>query len=157
MSRFREELRVIPRKGWLVAIVLYLALVLVMTIVVRIHSEFRTWPLHERIPFVVGVPLLLPIYVLVVGYVYSDARRRQMRYVLWTFLAAFIPYAIGLILYFILRDPLPIPCPSCAMPAPASYVFCPHCGTAVSPSCPHCGKSVQRGWSNCAYCGTKLA
>ena len=31
---------------------------------------------------------------------------------LWTLLAIFIPNAIGIILYFILRDPVPVPCPS---------------------------------------------
>ena len=43
------------------------------------------------------------------GFIYADAKRRRMRHVMWAWLAL-VPYFIGVILYFILRDPLPTPC-----------------------------------------------
>ena len=56
------------------------------------------------------VPILLPMflagYTLLIGYIYGDARRRGMRYVMWTLLAIFLFNGIGIILYFILREPL---------------------------------------------------
>jgi len=96
------------------------------------------------------------IYVLVVGYVYGDARRRGMHHVLWTLLAIFIPNAIGIILYFILREPIPVPCPSCGAPARKGHAFCAGCGTAVRVACPQCRQPVEPGWRNCARCGAAL-
>ena len=55
----------------------------------------------------------IALWVLLVGYVFGDARRRAMNAVLWTLLAIFIPSGIGIILYFILRDPIPAVCPGC--------------------------------------------
>jgi hypothetical protein len=93
------------------------------------------------------------IYVLVVGYVYGDARRRGMHHVLWTLLAIFIPNAIGVILYFILRDPVLVPCPSCGTPAKKGHAFCAGGGAAVRSECPQCRQPVEAGWRNCARCG----
>ncbi len=104
----------------------------------------------------VGVAFL-GAYVLLVGYVYGDARRRGMNHVLWTLLAIFIPNAIGVILYFILRDPVPVPCPSCHTPAKKGHAFCAGCGSAVRPACPSCRQPVEAGWRNCARCGVALA
>jgi predicted amidophosphoribosyltransferase len=93
---------------------------------------------------------------LLAGYVYGDAKRRAMRYVMWTLLAIFIPDGIGIILYFILRSATPKPCPGCSQDVPSGFVFCPHCGTALQATCPNCGRGVERGWANCPHCGTKL-
>ena len=83
--------------------------------------------------------------ILLVGFVYSDAKRRNMRYVVWTFLAALIPDGIGIILYFLLRDPLPLPCPRCNSLVPHSYSFCPHCGTQIVRACPSCRRKIETG------------
>ena len=95
--------------------------------------------------------------MLLVGYVFGDARRRGMNHVLWTLLAIFIPNAIGVILYFILRDPIPVPCPSCGALARKGHAYCAGCGTAVRVACPQCRQPVEPGWRNCARCGAGLA
>jgi len=159
MSRFQEEFRVIPRTAMALAVLWVLAMAAGMAYLVYVAggSDFRNpgnWFLRPLL--IVVAPLLTGMYVLMVGYIYGDARRRRMRYVLWTFLAFFLPQAIGILLYFILRDPLPSPCPKCRTAAPANFTFCPFCGTALKPTCPQCGKSVEHGWTNCAYCGKKL-
>ncbi len=105
-------------------------------------------------PFAVIVILA---YALLLGYIHGDAKRRRMRHVLWTLLAIFIPNGIGIILYFVLRDPLPIYCTRCGGVISANHTFCPHCGASVKPACPKCGRAVETGWSTCPYCGTKLA
>jgi len=156
MSQFTDELRVIRPGGWLVTILLYLLIVVGAAVAVQHDPGMQMWPVEGRVAFVIGMPILPALYLLLVAYVNGDARRRGMRYVLWTLLAFFVPYAIGIIVYFIMRDPLPQPCPSCQKVLPARFTFCPHCGTAVAPTCPQCGKAVERGWVNCAYCGTKL-
>lgn len=157
MSRFREELRVIPRTAWVIGIVYYLV---VSTVVcfggIHTNPEMTRWPLAGRIAFTYGIFLVLLAWVLLIGYVYADAKRRSMQYVLWTWLAILVPNAIGIILYFVLRDPLPRPCPHCAALAKQSFVFCPSCGTAMQPTCPNCSRGVEPGWSNCPHCGGKL-
>ena len=159
MSRFQEEFRVIPRTAKVLAVMVVLAMAAGMAYLVYVFggSDFRNpgnWPV--RVVLLVVAPLLMSVYVLTVGYVYGDARRRSMRYPLWAFLAFIVPYGIGIILYFLMRDPLPTPCPKCRATAPANFTFCPFCGTALKPTCSNCGKSVERDWTNCAYCGRKL-
>jgi hypothetical protein len=101
-------------------------------------------------------PLLMAGYTVLVGYVYGDARRRGMRYVMWTLLAIFIPNGIGVILYFILRDPMPSYCSKCGASNKQGHAFCPACGANVLPACPQCQRAGQPGWSHCAWCGAKL-
>jgi hypothetical protein len=79
-----------------------------------------------------------------------------MNHVLWTLLAIFIPNAIGIILYFILRDPVPVPCPGCGTPARKGHAYCASCGAAVRAACPQCRQPVEAGWRNCAHCGAAL-
>jgi len=156
MSNFSKELKIIPRTAWLVGLLLSFGLVLVMVLgPLRYDREMVTWVTGLKALFAVGVSLPPLLYVLLIGYVHADAKRRGMRYVMWTWLAL-VPYFIGVAAYFILRDPLPSPCPNCQTVSPARFAFCPRCGTALRPNCPQCGKPVERSWSNCAYCGVGL-
>jgi RNA polymerase subunit RPABC4/transcription elongation factor Spt4 len=157
MSRFTKELRVIPTAAWIVGWLMYVGFTTPLFFYVLPHDpQMSKWPRAGQALFVYGIFLFVVAFVALIGYVYGDARRRQMRAVMWTLLSIFIPDAIGIILYFILRDPLPKPCPACGNLVKAGYVFCPLCGTSVQPSCPNCGKGVDSTWSNCPYCGQKL-
>ena len=75
---------------------------------------------------------------------------------MWTLLAIFIPYGIGAMLYFVLRDPMLVACPKCGVEGRASFVFCPKCGSALTHSCPVCKRAVEAGWNRCAFCGKEL-
>jgi len=156
MSRFREELRIIPRAVWIVGVVLGVAAIAGMATILAMSRD----PEIRRLPVSVLLPLfgavVVFVYVLTIGYVYSDAKRRQMHYVMWTLLAVCIPHGIGIILYFILRDPLPKICPGCAKHLKAGFVFCPFCGMALQVTCPKCEHGVEVGWANCPHCGAKL-
>ena len=159
MSRFSEELKVIPKAARITAMLAYLAVALAfLCFVLFSHdSGLARTPEIGKILMIVFPGILLAIWVLLIGYVYADAKRRGMRYVMWTLLAIFIPDAIGIILYFILRDPMMKPCPQCAHILKPGYTFCPHCGTSLMPTCPNCGRSVELGWANCPHCGTGLS
>lgn len=157
MSRFTEEYGRVPRTARGLAYLLALGIAVLLFLgPIQSERESQAWPL--------GLKLLVPalaaavIFTLVnlIGYVYADSKRRGMRYVMWTLLATFMPQGTGIILYFILRDPLPRPCHGCGTVTPGSFTFCPHCGTALRPRCPQCGKAVERAWVNCAFCGVKL-
>jgi hypothetical protein len=157
MSRFREELRVIPPLTWPIAVVVYLcSATLLFEFALPGDVNTGKWPVEGRFLFAYGIFLLLFLYVLVVGYICGDSKRRGMNCVLWTLIAILVPNTIGIILYFVLRDPVPRPCPSCATPV-KSGVFCPHCGTALQATCPSCRRGVEPAWTHCPHCGSKLS
>jgi RNA polymerase subunit RPABC4/transcription elongation factor Spt4 len=157
MSRFSDGLRIVPRTAWGIAITLYLGFTtLIMAFAIPSDPEMKNWPMAGKFTFAYGLLLIVPVLVLLIGYVYADAKRRGMRYAMWTWLAALVPNGIGIILYFILRDALPKPCPGCSTLVKSGFVFCPHCGTPTKPTCPNCGRAVEHAWSNCPECGSKL-
>jgi hypothetical protein len=71
---------------------------------------------------------LFAIWILGLGYVWADARRRNMPHIPWTLLAAIVPNLLGFLLYFVLRKPIASPCPQCGQPIAADQRFCPMCG-----------------------------
>jgi predicted RNA-binding Zn-ribbon protein involved in translation (DUF1610 family) len=158
MSKFSENLKIIPRSAKITAVLVAVA----FTILILILSQLP--PSHGENPLPLAGKIILPpmgfivlfVMILFYGFVYADAKRRGMRYVMWTLLAIFVPDAIGIILYFILRDPLPVTCPSCQTQVISKFTFCPSCGTSLKPRCPNCGQAAELAWRNCGFCGTKL-
>lgn len=67
-------------------------------------------------------------FFLALGYIYGDAKRRQMSAWAWVIAAFFIPNLIGFILYFVFRRPLLAPCSSCGWAIRRGEAFCSHCG-----------------------------
>jgi hypothetical protein len=157
MSGFTKETRVIPKAAWIVAWLAYLCITVpVFFFVAPTDPEVGKWPRWGQALLVYGAFLFVVALVALIGYIYGDAKRRQMRYVLWTLLATLVPYGIGMILYFILRDPLPRSCPRCGHVEKAQFPFCPQCATLLQATCPKCEKPVEPTWANCAYCGYHL-
>jgi len=72
--------------------------------------------------------LFFAAYIMLVGYVYGDARRRGMPAALWTLLVVLIPNLIGFIVYFILRRSIFAPCPQCGRGAEIGQIYCSSCG-----------------------------
>jgi hypothetical protein len=118
--------------------------------------QMRAWQEWQKLLFSFGIPVFFLIYALMAGYVYGDAQRRGMRHVMWTFITALMPYAIGFIIYFVIRDPLLAICPSCQTMARPGFAYCPKCGSELKQFCPSCRRPVELDWSNCAFCGCKL-
>lgn len=160
MSRLGEGWALVPTGArWLAALVgVAFATLMGSIFILPVAAEAPRNLLYVVPLFLLSLLGVVPmvIFVLLVGYVYGDARRRGMNHVLWTLVAAFVPGAVGLILYFILRDPVPVPCPSCGTPALKGHAFCSECGVAVRVACPQCRESVEPGWKNCARCGASL-
>jgi hypothetical protein len=84
--------------------------------------------LPEALWFGLTFGVFTAAFFLALGYVYGDAKRRQMPAWVWVFAAFFIPNLIGFILYFLIRQPLLGPCSSCGKPIRAGEAFCSHCG-----------------------------
>jgi len=141
MKRFLDEVRTVLYEIWPLAL-LFSGFILLMFIFERGYFSamllpgdpaMREWSVAGQIAFATVPALLAFAYVLLVGYINNDAKRRGMRHIVWTRLAIFIPYGLGGVLYFILRYPLQIPCPKCRVRARTNYAFCPHCGTDLRP------------------------
>src|SRR5580693_10365391 len=86
MSRFREELKVIPRAvRIIVAFVLFgLSSAFTLFLMFSHDPELIHTPRFGKLLMIVGVGIVPAIWVLLIGYVYADAKRRGMRYVMWT-------------------------------------------------------------------------
>jgi len=150
-TRFIDEVRIIPRVAWLIAILLFLALPAFMAFVADRD------PARLPMTFIVLIPAsLLACVVLLIGYINTDAGRRGMNRVLWTLIAIFVPNALGIVLYFVLRKPRPRRCPQCGEVVDAAYGFCPTCRYRLSPACPQCQRGVSLNDRYCPYCGADL-
>jgi Phospholipase_D-nuclease N-terminal/zinc-ribbon domain len=91
----------------------------------------RTMVTFAAAALVVGV--LLAIWLLCLGFVFADARRRDMRAVLWVLVAALFPHLLGFLLYFVLRQPIAATCTHCGMTLSHSQRFCSSCGASLVP------------------------
>ena len=146
-----QHQRIIPVAAWVTAGVLFMAFFLGFNLGALRHNAGPA--LHF---FATLGALAAGGYTLLVGYIYGDSKRRGMRYVMWTLLAIFLANGIGVILYFLLREPLPGYCSACGSAMHPGYAYCPRCGANMLPACSNCRRVSQPGWSHCAYCGTKL-
>ena len=145
--------RVIPFGGWVAAGIVFLLFFVLLSLVL-----IQAQDVPVAVMFIISIlaPLGLAGYTLLIGYVYGDARRRGMRYVMWTLLAIFLFNGIGITLYFILREPLQVYCSRCGAGVQPSHAFCPRCGAGVQPACAACHRILQPGWTHCAWCGNQL-
>ena len=151
-----DEAKLIP--GWAVA----LALAVFAGMQVLMHGvlfprEPHPTPLAWRVFVSTLAGLVLMFYVLLVGYVSRDARRRGMNVTRWILLVIFVPNAIGFIIYFVLRQPLRISCPQCGHSADPAFNFCPRCKLGLHPACPECHRAVRAGDLFCPFCAKPLA
>jgi hypothetical protein len=150
-------MNVIPKATWTIAGIVYAATAaLLLFLMSRNPSDFGNWPGFGRALLAFGFPILLFLYVVLIGYVYGDSRRRGMRHVMWTLLVMFIPNAIGFILYFILREPILSQCSQCGADLGRGFTYCAKCGTPRAQTCPQCHRQVEPGWVHCSHCGTRL-
>jgi hypothetical protein len=151
MTGFWNELRVIPRIVWPIAFLIAAA-----SCVAFYMMPGRTPVSATQIVFTLWIVLFLFSWVLLIGYISADARRRGMHCITWTLLAILVPNFLGAVLYFVLRDPLLVLCPKCGARGRSTFVFCHQCGSELVPSCPSCKRAVQPDWHLCAYCGTEI-
>jgi hypothetical protein len=156
-STFAQELQIIPR--WLKV------LMIVLSVIAQIVAQivYTYVPQSEHFPRIalagavaggsIGFAALLFLFV----YVNRDAKRRQMNATVWTLAALFVPYLIGLIIYFLVREPLPFPCPQCGATVSARFNFCPSCKFNLRPTCPQCKHEVRLEDRYCPHCACELA
>jgi len=171
--RFWDEFRIVP--GWLKVLVI-VKYVIAMSVAIPVNlaerhnpfgnnmfpPELRDHPVLASLALagvVTAVSLALATYIFMVAYVNRDAKRRGMSSALWTLLVLILSpgwLITGFITYFLMREPLPYPCPQCATTVGGRYNFCPNCKCNLFPSCPQCKREVAETDKYCPYCGNDL-
>jgi hypothetical protein len=171
--RFWDEFRIIPR--WLMVLValLYVIALVIATLVnlAARHNpygndmfppELRYSPALASLALagiVTAVSLILAGLIFMVAYVNRDSKRRGMNSGLWTLLVLILSpgwLIIGFVIYFLMREPMPYPCPQCGKTVGARFNFCPNCKCNLHPSCPQCKREVVETDKFCPYCAYEL-
>jgi len=75
-------------------------------------------------------------WLVCLGFVYADARRRAMRPVLWVLVAALFPHLLGFLLYFVMRQAIASTCTHCRQTIALYQRFCSWCGNPRPSSTP---------------------
>ena len=171
--RFWEEFRLVPTWLRVLVALLYVVAIAIATAVnlTLVHSpngndmfppDLRYNPVLASLALagiVTAVSLVMAVFIFMVAYVNRDAKRRGMNYVLWTLLVLILSGGwgiVGFITYFLMREPLPYPCPQCATTVGARFNFCPNCKCNLQPSCPQCKREIVETDKFCPYCGNDL-
>jgi len=153
-TRFSDEIRNISPIAYFLAFLGFAGIqVLILTLMAH---DPKAPPLWGRVGIALFGGVLLAVWVLLIGYVNRDSGQRGMGRVLWTLVAIFVPNALGIVLYFILRKPRLASCPQCGTHVELGFGFCPKCRYRLQPICPHCQRGVQPGDVFCPYCGGAL-
>jgi len=166
--RFREELRIIPRWLKTLCLILYLLALGIGVAVVNIDPSARFMELRDNaaastlaiIGIVTAMAAPTAAFLLMLGYVYRDARRRNMHAPLWTllvFILAPSSLMIGLIIYLLVREPLPYACPRCGYLVGPRFNFCSNCKCNLHPSCPNCKQEIAETDKFCPNCAFELS
>ena len=159
-SRFGQEFAIVPNIARVIAVICF-ALVQICLLGLLPHFAHHMKdvpPMPALVAISIFGGIILAIFVLLIGYVNADTKRRGMDSLLWTLLVIFVPKALGFIAYFLLRKPLLLPgCPKCGAGIGADFRFCAKCGYTMAPSCPHCGRGISRDYIVCPYCGKPVA
>jgi hypothetical protein len=170
--RLWEELRIVPK--WLVWLLLSLFVIAqIVGLLVNLSgaanngelwpTDFKDHPVIASLALagiITAAAIPLTAYFLALGYIYRDAKRREMHAGLWTLLVLILSPAyllIGFIIYFLVREPLPYPCPRCSNLVGPRFNFCPSCKCDLHPSCPSCKREIAETDKFCPYCATELA
>jgi hypothetical protein len=96
-------------------------------------------------------------YILLIGYVSRDVKRRNMTAKLWMLIVIVMPGGIGAVVYFLLRQPILSRCPHCTTEIASTFHFCPQCQFQMAPVCGQCFRGVQITDVYCTQCGHDLA
>jgi RNA polymerase subunit RPABC4/transcription elongation factor Spt4 len=153
-TRFMDEVRIIPRWVFFFAALVFVGIIAALPIVTHGDKDAPPAVVMGLLGIIPGT--LLACFILLIGYINQDAGRRGMSRVLWTLLAIFIPNALGIVLYFILRKPRMSHCPQCSAVVEPQFGFCPRCRCRLGPVCPQCQRGANAGDKFCPYCGADL-
>lgn len=148
------EIKIVPQWAWALAVIVFVAAQVVFNDVMGRHAGAPPAWCRAVLGLLAGIGG--GCFLLLIGYINRDAKRRGMSPTLWTIMAVIIPNALGIILYFLLRQPRGTSCPQCGNAVQTGFNFCPRCSCKLSPSCPQCQRLVGVNDLYCPYCAAAL-
>jgi len=172
--RFWNEFKLIPR--WVITLVVFLYLIAQGIAAVINLDVFHVQPDHQIFPLelhnnpalasvalagiVTVMSVMFAIIIFLAVYVNQDAKRRGMNSAVWTLVVLILMpgyLVLGFIIYMLMREPLPYPCPKCSTTVGAKFNFCPNCKTNLHPACPQCKQEIAETDRYCPYCAYELS
>jgi hypothetical protein len=153
-SRGDGELRMIPQWALALAVAVFIGVQYFFLHVMP--APHRAGMLPNRLLTAFTWASAFASYILLIGYISRDARRRNMSAKLWILIAIVIPGFIGAVVYFLLRQPVLSRCPNCTTEI-ADFHFCPQCQFQLAPVCGQCFRGVKITDVYCGHCGHDLA
>ena len=128
--RIRRFLSIVPK-----TVQLWASVLVGCTLLIGLVAGYKTaspgavlWTMSADGGAALVLGIALAIWLLCLGFVFADARRRAMRSVLWVLVAALFPHLLGFLLYFVMRQPIASTCPHCGQTIPLHQRFCSWCG-----------------------------
>ncbi|MGB3681452.1 MAG: zinc ribbon domain-containing protein [Rubrobacteraceae bacterium] len=140
----------------------------------QIVTDFLNSPIL-RIAGQLLVLLTVILWVALVYWTYTDARRRGAVAILWGIVAVVFPF-VGTLIYLIVRPPeyaldarerelelavlerelrsRVLLCPNCRALVEKDYLICPECEWELKKPCINCEKPLNMDWETCPFCGT---
>lgn len=149
-----DDLSVIPAWSVILSIIVFGAVQYLFHVVMP-HHKHEMLPMRLLMGYSWGTAFAS--YVLLVGYVSRDVRRRKMSAGIWMLMVVLMPGGIGAVVYFLMRQPLLSRCPHCNTEIASSFHFCPQCQFQMAPVCGQCFRGVQITDVYCTQCGHDLA
>ncbi len=150
-----DSLKMIPLWSIVLAVLVFLAAQFLFNSAPPPHRRPGSLPMHIIFSYTTGTALAS--YVLLIGYVSRDVKRRNMPAARWMRIVLVMPGGIGAVVYFLLRQPIMMRCPNCTTELAASVHFCPQCQFQVAPVCGQCFRGVQITDQFCTQCGHDVA
>ena len=148
------ELNIIPAWSIFLAMIVFAAVQYLFHGVLP-HHKHEMLPMRLLMGYSWGTAFAS--YVLLVGYVSRDVKRRNMSAKLWMLIVIVMPGGIGAVVYFLLRQPILTRCPHCATEIASTNHFCPQCQFQMAPVCGQCFRGVEITDVYCTQCGHDLA
>lgn len=149
-----DQLSLIPAWSVILAIIVFVAIQYLFQGVMP-HHRHEMLPMRILMGYSWGTALAT--YVLLIGYVSRDVKRRNMSAGLWMLVVIVMPGGIGAVVYFLLRQPILSRCPHCSTEITSGIHYCPQCQFQVAPVCGRCFRGVQITDVYCTQCGHDLA
>jgi RNA polymerase subunit RPABC4/transcription elongation factor Spt4 len=140
----------------------------------QVVTDFLESPLL-RIMGQLVLLLFVILWVALVYWTYTDARRRGAMSILWGIVAVVFPY-VGTLIYLIVRPPEYLEesrerelelavlerelrtnivlCPNCRNLVEKDFLICPVCNWDLKKPCVNCEKPLNMEWETCPYCTT---
>ncbi len=140
----------------------------------QVVTDFLESPLL-RIMGQLVLLLFVILWVALVYWTYTDARRRGAMSILWGIVAVVFPY-VGTLIYLIVRPPEYLEesrerelelavlerelrssivlCPNCRNLVEKDYLICPVCNWELKKPCIYCERPLNMEWETCPYCTT---